>query len=336
MTVPDAPTAPDSAQPISPDGTRRPRVLILGGGGMLGHKLWQTARPRLDTYVTVRDARQLARHPGLDAPGRVLDGVDADRPETVDAAIARVRPDVIVNAIGLIKQRPAAHDPVASIRINALFPHLLRQSAAAHGARVIHISTDCVFSGATGGYRESDPPDAADLYGRSKALGELDGPDVRGDGPQDVRQDGPQNGPGALTLRTSMIGRELSRETGLVEWFLGRRGRDAQGFTHAIFSGLTTPVLASLIVRIIEDHSQLAGLYHVAAGPIDKHRLLQLLNDAFGARVAITPSDALRIDRSLDGSRFRDATGFVAPTWEAMAAGLADDPTPYDQWRLAE
>ena len=132
-----------------------------------------------------------------------------------------------------------------------------------------------------------------------------------------------------------MIGRELASRHGLVEWFLGRRNQDADGFTQAIFSGLTTPVLAALIVEIIERHTHLTGLYHVAAAPIDKNHLLGLLNAAFGANVRITPSDRLRIDRSLDGSRFRDATGFIAPGWETMIEQLARDPIPYDQWRLS-
>jgi dTDP-4-dehydrorhamnose reductase len=303
-----------------------PRVLILGGMGMLGHQLYQAARPRFDTWVTVRgdrgdprvDARVEAQvgHPLSCQPQRVITGIDATRPRTCEEAIARVRPHVIVNAIGVIKQRPEMDDPVEVIQVNALFPHLLARQAAAAGARLIHLSTDCVFSGTTGGYRETDLADASDLYGRSKLLGELTAPHT-------------------LTLRTSMIGRELSSRHGLVEWFLGRRNQHADGFTQAIFSGLTTPVLAALIVEIIERHTHLAGIYHVAAAPIDKCRLLGLLDAAFGANVRITPRDRPRIDRSLDGSRFRDATGFVAPDWQTMIGQLARDPFPYDQWRLS-
>lgn len=304
-------------EPSSPvDSPSRPRVLILGGAGMLGHRLWQAAQARFETWVTLRAASPAVQQLVQGAPERVITGVDAAQPHTVDEAIARVRPHAIVNAIGLIKQRSEAEDPIAAIQVNALLPHLLARGAASVGARLIHVSTDCVFSGRTGNYRESDPPDATDLYGRSKLLGEV-------------------AGPGALTLRTSLIGRELSRETGLLEWFLSRRNQEADGFTQAIFSGLTTPVLAALIVDLIDRHPQLTGLYHVAAAPIDKHRLLTLLNAAFRANVRLTPSDRLRIDRSLDGSRFQAATGFTAPGWEAMIDQLAQDPMPYDQWRLS-
>jgi dTDP-4-dehydrorhamnose reductase len=290
-------------------------LLIIGGTGMFGHQLYHLARSRFDTFATARHDVS-AGHPLFPESRRLVAGVDATRPDTYADAIARLRPHVIVNAAGLIKQRAESDEPVEAIQVNALFPHQLARCAAAAGARLIHLSTDCVFSGRTGNYRESDPPDATDLYGRSKLLGEV-------------------AGPGALTLRTSMIGRELSSTRGLVEWFLGRGNQDAQGFTHAIFSGLTTPVLAALILEIIERHPHLTGLYHVSAAPIDKHRLLHLLNAAFHANVRITASDRLRIDRSLDGSRFREATGFVAPAWETMIQELADNPIPYGQWRLS-
>jgi dTDP-4-dehydrorhamnose reductase len=297
-----------------------PRVLILGGMGMFGHQLYHAARLRFDTWVTIRgdgvDTDARVDHPLFSEPRRIITGVDATLPQTYADAIARVRPHVIVNAIGVIKQRAEMTDPAEMIQVNALFPHQLARRAAAAGARLIHLSTDCVFSGTTGGYRETDLADASDLYGRSKLLGEVTAPDV-------------------LTLRTSMIGRELSSRHGLVEWFLGRRNQHADGFTQAIFSGLTTPVLAALIVEIIERHTHLAGVYHVAAAPIDKYQLLGLLDGAFGANVRITPRDRPRVDRSLDGSRFRDATGFVAPDWQTMIGQLARDPFPYDQWRLS-
>jgi dTDP-4-dehydrorhamnose reductase len=306
------PASEGSLVSLSPS---RQRLLILGGTGMFGHQLYHAARSRFDTWVTVRHDAPVS-HPLFSDPKRVIAGVDVTTPHICADAIARLQPHVIVNAVGLIKQRAQGDDPVEAIQINALFPHQLARCAATSGARVIHLSTDCVFSGRTGGYRESDLADATDLYGRSKLLGEV-------------------TGPRALTLRTSMIGRELASTRGLVEWFLSRGNQDADGFTHAIFSGLTTPVLAALILEIIERHPHLTGLYHVSAAPIDKHRLLHLLNAAFGANVRIRPSDRLQIDRSLNGSRFREATGFVAPSWEAMIEQLAENPIPYGHWRIS-
>jgi dTDP-4-dehydrorhamnose reductase len=288
------------------------RVLVLGGTGMLGHKVWQTLHDRFDTWATVRAERVPAVEPFSTL--RSITGVRADDFDSIVRACAEARPQVIVNCIGIVKQLKTASDPVPSIAINALFPHRLAGLARALGARLLHISTDCVFNGTRGGYSEPDAPDATDLYGRSKLLGEVTGPEC-------------------LTLRTSIIGRELSGTTGLAEWFLGHRGGRVEGYTHARFSGVTTGTLAGLLAELIERHPALEGLYHVASEPISKYDLLLELNRAFEAGVTIEPSDDVRIDRSLDGSRFAAATGWTAPDWGAMVAAMVADPTPYDDWR---
>jgi dTDP-4-dehydrorhamnose reductase len=291
------------------------RVLIIGGGGMLGHKVWQLAQARFETWATVRTVTPAMQAVGLADPERTCEGVDAFHFETVEAALDRVQPDAVINCVGVIKQLAGAKDPVQSITINALFPHLLARACSKRAARLIHISTDCVFDGSRGNRRQTETPDAPDLYGRSKALGEV-------------------TTPGSLTLRTSIIGRELSGASGLVEWFLSRRGQDADGYRNAVFSGLTTAELSAVIFRVLEEHPGLEGLYHVSAAPIDKLSLLELLNEAFAAQVRVTPREEPRIDRSLDGSAFREATGYVAPTWADMVQALASDPTPYERARV--
>jgi dTDP-4-dehydrorhamnose reductase len=285
-------------------------VLILGGAGMLGHKVLQGLAARFDVRATFRstaDERLIARE-------RAITGVDAMQFETVERAIRDVRPDVVVNCIGIVKQLAEGHDPIRSITVNSLFPHRVAAVCAEIGARVIHISTDCVFSGRKGMYRESDRPDAEDLYGRSKLLGEVAGEN-------------------ALTLRTSIIGREVRGTTGLVEWFLSNRGGEVKGFSEAIFSGLTTLALASLIGDLIGKDAPLHGLYQVSSEPINKYDLLALLNDAFGTDVMIRRSTEPRIDRSLDSARFREAAGWQPAAWPDMVAALAHDPTPYELWR---
>jgi dTDP-4-dehydrorhamnose reductase len=290
------------------------RVLIVGGAGMLGHKVWQRLAPRFDARVTLRASVETYAPLGLFDPARVLSGIDATDCAALETTIAEVRPDAVINCVGIIKQLPQAHDAIPSITINSLLPHRLAAACAKSGARLIHISTDCVFSGRKGMYRESDVSDAEDLYGRSKFLGEV-------------------SGAGALTLRTSIIGRELRATSGLVEWFLANRGGAVDGYEKAIFSGLTTLQLADLIGDVIERHPSLSGLYHVSTEPIDKLTLLQLLNDAYAANVIIRPSSAVRIDRSLDSSRFREATGWTPRPWPELVAAMAADPTPYDDWR---
>ena len=195
------------------------RVLVVGGAGMLGHKVWQLADARFETWATVRTVTPALRAIGLGDPQRTCIGVDAFHFETVEAALDRARPDAVVNCVGIVKQLAGAKDPVQSITINALLPHLLARACAARGARLVQISTDCVFDGSRGGRVEGDPPDAPDLYGRSKMLGEV-------------------TGSGCLTLRTSIIGRELHGSAGLVEWFLGRRGLTADGYRGAVFTRL--------------------------------------------------------------------------------------------------
>jgi len=289
------------------------RVLILGANGMLGHKVAQRLSRSFEVWLTLRCRNPDLEHTGLFPPERTIEGVDADDFATVDRAISDVRPAAVVNCIGVIKQSHLAKDPIASIALNAMFPHRLAKLCDGLGLRLIHISTDCVFSGRKGHYKEDDPTDAEDLYGRTKALGEL----TRG---------------GSLTLRTSIIGRELRGAFGLVEWFLSSANK-VQGYTEARFSGLTTLVLADVIESVIAEWPLLRGLYQVAASPISKYDLLVLLRNGFGHTVEIEPCDRVKIDRTLDSTCFREATGFVAPSWKQMVDDLVSDSTTYSHWR---
>jgi dTDP-4-dehydrorhamnose reductase len=290
------------------------RVLVLGGAGMLGHRVWLSLRERFETFVTLRsDARAYARFGVFDA-ARTLEGVDGARFETVAGAFARVRPDVVVNCIGIVKQLAEASDPIASLEVNALLPHRVAALCGTAGARLVHISTDCVFSGRTGSYREEDVADADDLYGRTKLLGEV-------------------HGAGSLTLRTSIIGRELQTSHGLAEWFLERRGQRVRGFTRAFFSGLTTHALARVIGDVIAGHPGLGGLYHVSSERISKYDLLTRLNDALQARAIVEPVEEPRLDRSLDSARFWRATAMTRPLWAEMIAEMSAAAASYDEWR---
>lgn len=290
------------------------RVLILGGSGMLGHKLWQVFRTGFDTWVTVRgNVREYARYNLFDRQ-RLIEGVNAFDFDTIVKAIASVQPDVVVNCIGIVKQSPLIKDPTVTLTVNSLFPHKLANLCQAAKARLIHISTDCVFSGRKGMYTEDDVADAEDFYGRSKLLGEV-------------------SGQGCLTLRTSVIGRELQTTNGLVEWFLANRNGRVRGYNQAIYSGFTTLAMAEILADIIAHHAELSGLYHVSSEPINKYDLLCLLRDAYRVQIEIEPYPAVCIDRSLDSRRFRAMTSFVPPSWPEMVQAMAKDSTPYDNWR---
>jgi dTDP-4-dehydrorhamnose reductase len=277
---------------------------------MLGHVVLRTLSEHVEAYGTVRSGDEDVRAFAPGAAG-LLEGVVANDFDTVVGAVGQTRPDVIVNCIGIVKQLEEAKAAIPSLVVNSLFPHRLLDLARATGARLVHVSTDCVFSGARGNYTEDDLPDPVDLYGRSKLLGEV--------------ADAP-----ALTVRTSIIGRELRGAHGLLEWFLSQEGREVHGFRRAIFSGLTTPALSRVIVELLTRHPTLVGLWHVAAAPIDKFTLLELLRDGFAADVDISPDEDVVIDRSLDGSRFGARTGIAAPSWADMIADLAEGSSAYD------
>ena len=291
------------------------RILVLGGDGMLGHKVVQRLSPTFETYATFRTPHGMWEEiPFYKGNPRAIGGVDAMGPESVAKAIRKARADAVINCIGLVKQRKEAQEPIEAISVNALFPHRLSVACSKAGARLIQVSTDCVFSGRKGRYGEEEVPDPEDLYGRTKLLGEVAGPN-------------------RLTLRTSLIGREFVGSFGLIEWFLSRRGSTLKGYRNAIFSGLTTDAFARILGRVLEDHRELEGLYHVASEPISKYDLLSKIKDAAGLDLTIEPSDEPRLDRSLDGSRFLRATGIAVPSWDAMISALAKDDTPYDTWR---
>lgn len=290
------------------------RVLIYGGAGMLGHKLAQTFRGRFDVWTTLRGRPADQVFDGLFDAERTLSGVEATDFDSVVRAFGTVKPDVVVNAIGVIKQLPTAKDPVKVLNINSIFPHRLAALCQATGCRLISLSTDCVFNGRRGMYTETDVPDAEDLYGRSKYLGEV-------------------SGEGCLTLRTSIIGRELGSAHSLLEWFLSNRGGRVKGFTNAIYTGFTTIEMSKIIAGLIELDEPLTGLYHVSSEPVNKYDLLKLIRDAYGIDVEIEPFADFKIDRSLDSTRFRSETGYTPPAWPLMIEALARDETQYDEWR---
>jgi dTDP-4-dehydrorhamnose reductase len=289
------------------------RVLVLGASGMLGHKLVDVIGRKLETVAAVR---RPGSFPGaIDTAGVVT--IDVGDLDALARLLDRLKPEAVLNAVGVVKQSMSHADRSQTIAINALFPNQLAESCTHRGIRLIHYSTDCVFSGArdsrrgAAGYRETDPADARDLYGLSKLLGE----------PETGRH---------LVLRTSMIGRELRARVGLVEWFLAQTGPTVRGFTRALFTGLTTLELARLTLRLLTDHSSLSGLWHVAARPISKHDLLGLVKEAYGLSTMIVPDESFYCDRRLDGNRFSHATQWHPPDWPTMIADMRQDPLAYD------
>ena len=280
------------------------RILILGGDGMLGHQLLRHFKERHDVRATLRLGREAYEAHRLFEQGSAFYGIDARQMDALLQVIADFRPETVVNAIGIVKQRSDAKEAIPSLEINSLLPHRLALACRTVGARLVHVSTDCVFSGRKGNYCETDFSDADDLYGRTKFLGEV-------------------SESHCLTLRTSMIGPELSRKTGLLEWFLAQRGQTVKGFTKAIFSGFPTSELARIVERVLVDVPTVHGVYHVAARPISKYDLLTLIRDRLRLPITIERDSTFECDRSLDATRFHRDTGYSPPPWDVMINDMA-------------
>jgi dTDP-4-dehydrorhamnose reductase len=292
-------------------------ILVLGGTGMLGHKMFQQLRERFpETYCSIRGSVRdvTLERIELFQTGNICEHVNAADYVSLERLLRDHQPKVIVNCVGVVKQRREAQEAFPSILVNALLPHQLAETCSAWGGRLIHISTDCVFDGRRGGYRETDLTDAEDLYGRTKALGET----------------AEQN---ALTLRTSIIGRELFHFQSLLEWFLAQDHARVRGYQRGMYSGTTTSELAAVVGDIIKEHPLLNGLYQVTGPTVSKFELLSLLRDAYALNVVIIPDNEVYCDRSMNGEKLRAATGYVSPGWLELATELADDETPYEQWR---
>jgi dTDP-4-dehydrorhamnose reductase len=286
------------------------KVLILGGSGMLGHQLYRTLAPAVETYVTFRSRSRVIDD--LFGDERSCFQVDALNFDSVRNALHVIKPTWVVNCIGIIKQ--LAKDPEAMLSVNSRFPHRLARLCNEVGAKLIHISTDCVFDGEAGNYTEGDTPDATDLYGRTKALGE----------PYQL---------GAITLRTSIVGTSLFSDVSLLDWFIAHGNDTVRGYTQAIFTGLTTEALSWAILRSIENNIT-GGLWHVASDKISKYELLCRVRDALGLKAQILPDYDFKCDRSLNGTKFRSYSCVLPPpTWNKMIESYARDRRDYYRWK---
>lgn len=289
------------------------RTLILGASGMLGSAVLRACHgvPDQAVLATVRNSSSL-KHFSPEQQADIITNVDVLDGDGLVSLLNRTKPDTIVNCVGLIKQLSSANDPLVALPLNALFPHKLARLAALSGTRVVHVSTDCVFAGTIGNYTEQDRADATDLYGMSKYLGEV----------VDYEN--------AVTLRTSIIGRELTSSNSLVDWFLAQEG-EVKGYEKAIFSGLPTCELAAVIRDVVIPARGLKGLYHVSARAISKYELLRLIAAEYKKDITIVRDERLSIDRSLDSTRFSTASGYIAPDWPELIRRMHDTDSRGDK-----
>lgn len=287
------------------------RILVLGASGMLGHKIMLKLSRTHEVTGTLRKPNDALATLLSATTAQLETGVDVFDLGTVRNVIDKHKPDAVINCIGIVKQLKEAYDPIFSITINSLFPHQLEKLAGEFNFKLIHFSTDCVFSGAQGPYTEDDLSDVHDLYGQTKHLGEV-------------------KGANALTLRTSIIGREINAPyTGLIEWFLAQSGQ-INGFTHALYTGLTTNAMADVVAEILTRHTNLSGLYHVSADEISKYELLKIAQEEYRTAVKINGDNNFKCDRRLDSTNFRQKAGWTPKSWPKMIHEMnVEDSTLY-------
>ena len=278
------------------------KILVLGASGMIGSTITRvlSQTTNWEVYGTVRDEMIKKYFPDF-ISSKLISEIDVDTCDLVQL-FREVKPNVVINCIGLTKHLSEADDPLRVIPLNALLPHQLNRHCEENNSRLIHISTDCVFLGEKGNYTEENPSDANDIYGKSKYLGEV-------------------IDTSAVTLRTSTIGREFQTKNGLLEWFLAQQEK-CKGYANAIFSGLPTVTLAEVIRDYVIPNKSLVGLYHVAGPAIGKYDLLRTIAKEYGKNIEIERDESFKIDRSLNADKFRDVTGYVAPDWPSLIKSM--------------
>ncbi|ENJ7583684.1 dTDP-4-dehydrorhamnose reductase family protein [Providencia vermicola] len=282
------------------------KVLVIGATGMLGYSLFSNLSDykHLDVFGTVRSIKKKEVF-FKNRISKLFTNININDTSSIERIINYLKPDIVLNCIGLIKQHDISKQHISAITVNALFPHQLANICDNNGSKLIHFSTDCVFDGTIGNYKENDLPTATDLYGKSKCLGEV-------------------NYGRHITLRTSIIGHELSTSVSLIDWFLSQE-KCVDGFSKAIFSGLPTCYIAKILAELIFTNPKLKGMYHLSVDPIDKFSLLTLVAESYKKRITINNNTSFSINRSLNSTNFRNLTGFVPPKWHELVEYMHND-----------
>ena len=284
------------------------RILILGGNGMIGHKMYQIlSKFKEDTWVTLRNDLSTYNFSSIYNYERVIDNIDLTDFNCLSRILNELRPDIILNACGITIRRGVEKIKSNTILLNSALPHFLNEWVSVNNKRLIHFSTDCVFSGKKGDYLDTDIKDAYDLYGSTKSLGEIIDSDF------------------AITLRGSMIGRELENKTELFEWFLKQTNKNIKGFSEVIYSGITTVKMAEIILTLIDCHPNLAGIYNISSMPITKFDFLKLCNEHFDVNAIIEKDNGYSSNKNLISENFFNQIGMKQPNWEDLIKQLKDD-----------
>jgi dTDP-4-dehydrorhamnose reductase len=284
------------------------RILILGGNGMIGHKMYQIlSKFKEDTWVTLRNDLSTYSFSSIYNYEKVIDNIDLTDFNKLSRILNEIKPDIILNASGITIRRGVEKIKSNTILINSALPHFLNEWVSFNNKRLIHFSTDCVFSGKKGDYLDTDIKDAYDLYGSTKSLGEIIDSQF------------------AVTLRGSMIGRELENKTELFEWFLKQKNKKIKGFSEVIYSGITTVKMAEIILTLINNYPNLTGIYNISSKPITKLALLKLCNEYFDVNAIIEMDGSYSSNKNLISEKFFNHIGMKQPNWEDLIKQLKDE-----------
>lgn len=283
------------------------RILILGGNGMIGHKMYQVlSKSYEDTWVLFKKKADQVAFNEIFNKDKIVDNFDLTQFDKLAIILDKLSPDVIINAAGITIRRGINDNKYKSILVNTALPHFLDNWTKTNNKRLIHFSTDCVFSGKKGFYTEESVTDAEDTYGKTKALGEVISTN-------------------SLTLRSSMIGRELENKTELLEWFLDQNETKVKGFTNVIYSGITTIRMANYVHIIIRDYPEMHGIYNVSSNSISKYDLVNIFNSLFMKGISIVPDNNYTSNKDLDSKKFYEETNLIKPNWKELAEELLID-----------
>jgi len=269
---------------------------------MIGHKIAQVLEKKNDIIGTSRKSIK-----PIDLGLKKSKIIYKDFADNTDFNfIKNLMPDIIINCVGITTRRINNTNISQLEFINSKLPHILADWAIINNRKLIHLSTDCVFSGKTGNYIDDSYHDATDLYGRSKSLGEV-------------------NNKNTLTIRTSLIGREIFNFTELFEWFYRNKGGKVSGYDNVIYSGLTTIRLGKILEKIINDFPNLIGIYNFSSEPITKYSLLNLINKHFELGVQIFKDTKIKSNKVLISKKFTEITAINPPNWNDLILEFKED-----------
>jgi len=282
----------------------RHKILILGANGMLGHTLFSklSLNRDLDVYGTIRNNQSIKWFHNKD---KIYTNVYAGDINIFSFILKNLEPEYVINCIGVHRQSDAIKNPIISIKINSLVPHLFAEECEKLGCKFIHFSTDYVFNGKKGMYVEKDIPNPEEIYGKSKLLGEI------------------SNKKNSLTIRSSIIGHELGTSLSLVEWFLNQKNK-VNGHKNFYTTSITTIEMANIIENYVF-YNNLNGIMHISSEPINKFDILTKISNIYNKPIEIIPDENFICNSTLDSSLFKKLTGYSAPSWDIMLNNMYKD-----------